>query len=72
MLAAIEENWLKTGKHKVKVKYFPGARADDMYDYVKPLLWKSPDDIILHIGTKDAFDNTWREIFKKNLRWKHI
>ena len=38
MLAAIEENRSKTGKHKVKVKYFPGARTDDMYDYMKPLL----------------------------------
>ena len=37
MLTGIEENWLKTGKHKVKVKYFPGARTDDMYDYMKPL-----------------------------------
>ena len=70
MLAGIEENWLKTGKHKVKVKYFPGARTDDMYDYMKPLLRKLPDYNILHIGTKDAFDNTSREIFEKILKLK--
>ena len=70
MLSGIEENWLKTGKHKVKVKYFPGACADDMYDYMKPLLWKLLDYIILHIGTKDAFDNTSREIFEKILNLK--
>ena len=38
MLAGIEENRLKTGKHKVKVKYFPGACTDDIYDYMEPLL----------------------------------
>ena len=38
MLAGIEENWLKTAKHKVKIKYFTGARIDNMYDYMKPLL----------------------------------
>ena len=38
MFAGIAENRLKTGKHKVKVKYFPGARTYDMYDYMKPLL----------------------------------
>ena len=68
MLTGIEENWLKTGKHKVKVKYFPGAPTDVMYNYIKPLLRKLPDYIILHIGTKDAFDNTSREIFEKNLK----
>ena len=41
-----------------------------MYDYMKPLLWKLPDYIILHIGTKGAFDNTSRETFEKNLRLK--
>ena len=41
-----------------------------MYNYIKPLLRKLPDYIILHIGTKDAFDNTSREIFEKILKLK--
>ena len=41
-----------------------------MYDYMKPLLWKLPDYIILHIGAKDAFDNTSSEIFEKNFKLK--
>ena len=41
-----------------------------MYDYMKPLLWKEQDYIILHIGTKDAFDNTSRKTFEKNLKLK--
>ena len=68
MLAGIEENRFKTGKHKVIVKYFPGACTDDMYDYTNPLLWKLLDYIILHMGTKDVFDNASRE----TLSWKHI
>ena len=30
ILAEKDENWLSPGKHKVKVRYFPGARTDDM------------------------------------------
>ena len=30
MLAGTDENRLKTGKHKVKVRYFPDARTDDI------------------------------------------
>ena len=41
-----------------------------MYNYIKPLLRKLPDYIILHIGTKDAFDNTSREILEKILKLK--
>ena len=70
MLAGIDENWLTTGKHKVKVRYFPGARTDGMYDYLKPLLRKLPDYIFLHIGTNDALNNTSREILDKILKMK--
>ena len=68
MLAGIDKNRLTTGKHKVNVRYFPGARTDDTYDYMKPLLRKLPAYIILHIGTNDAFDNTSREILGKILK----
>ena len=67
-LAGIDENRLKTGKQKVRVRYFPGARTDDMYDYMKPLLQKLPNYIIFHIGTNDALDNTSREILDKILK----
>ena len=30
ILAGIEEYRVKTEKHKVKVRYFPGTRSDDM------------------------------------------
>ena len=57
MLAGIDENRLKSGKHKAKVRYFPGAPTDDMFDYIKPLLRKSLDYIILHCKKNELFQN---------------
>ena len=70
ILAGIDENRLTTGKYKVKVRYFPGARTDDMYDYIKALLRKLPDYVILHIRTNDALNSTSREILDKILKLK--
>ena len=47
MLAEIFENRLRYEKLKAKVRYFPGARTDDMCDYMKPRLRKLLDYIIL-------------------------
>ena len=35
------------------VKSFPGATIEDMEDFVKPLLRKKPDNVVLHIATND-------------------
>ena len=70
MLTGIDENYLKSAKHKIKVRYFPSARAGDMYHYMKPLLRKLPDYIILHIGTNDALNNKSRKILDKTLKLK--
>ena len=35
------------------VKPFPGATVSDMEDFVKPLTRRSPDKVILHVGTND-------------------
>ena len=40
-------------RHCYVVKGFPGATVSDMEDYVKPITCKSPDKIILHVGTND-------------------
>ena len=55
MLAGIDENQSTIGKHKVKLRYFPGARLDDMYDYMKPLVRNLPNCkqmvfLIIHQG----------------------
>ena len=69
-MAGIDENRLTTEKHNIKVRYFSGARTDDMYDYMKPLLRKLPDYIILHTGTNDTLNNTSKEILDKILKLK--
>ena len=47
-------NEKKLRKYNAKVRAFPGASVDDMFDYLVPLLKKKPDNIILHIGSNDA------------------
>ena len=70
ILAGINENRLSTGKHKVKVRYFLGACTGGIYNYMKPLLRKLLDYIILHIGTNVTVNNTSREILYKILKLK--
>ena len=43
----LSRNW------NVKVRCFSGATVDHMKDYLKPLLKKEPDNIILHVGTNN-------------------
>ena len=52
----------KLSKYKAKVRAFPGATLDDMYDYLNPLLKKKPSNIFLHIGTNDSMGKTAQEI----------
>ena len=39
--------------HHFIVKPFPGATVSDMEDFVKPLTRRTPDKMILHVGTND-------------------
>ena len=43
----------KAVSYRVVVKPFPGATTEDMRHYIKPTLDKSPDQILLHVGTND-------------------
>ena len=65
ILLGIQEGKLK--RYNAKVRAFSGATVDDMHDYLKPLLKKKPDNIILHIGTNDSVgksaDDIMAEIF---------
>ena len=63
-------NEKKLQNYKVKVRAFPGAVIDDMYDYLRPLLKKKPTNIILHISSNDSMEKSADEIITelKNLR----
>ena len=41
---------------QAKINSFPGATTSDMFDFLKPLLEKDPDHVILNIGTSDLQD----------------
>ena len=43
----------KDRNHHYVVKPFPGATLSDMEDFVKPLCRRTPNKLILHIGTND-------------------
>ena len=66
ILNGIDENRLNK-KRNVKVRAFPGAYIDDLYDYLLPLLKKIPSYIILHIGSNDSPHKTAKEIFNEIL-----
>ena len=61
MFAGIEGKHI-SGNRKVKAPIFSGVTTRDMYDYLKPLLNKNPDSIILHVGTNNLVNETFRYI----------
>ena len=72
ILNNIQEDILRK-KFNVKVRPFPGADVNDMYDYIAPLLRKEPKYIILHIGSNDAPYKTSSDILDDILKLKtHI
>ena len=54
----IEENKISCQWRKVKLESFPVATIENRYDYIKPLLKKSPKNIILHIETNNTVNET--------------
>ena len=59
-------------KCSVKVRLSPGAKTEDMFLYLVPLLEKMPDYVILHVGTNDAIDCEASDIVKKILQIKEF
>ena len=53
MIASLREAKLSSSK-KIKVRFFPGAKKEDLMFHLIPNLKKNPDNIITHIGTNDA------------------
>ena len=52
---------------KVYVKQFSGARAKFKKGYMKPLLRKSHDHFILHVGTNDLNTEISPELIAKSI-----
>ena len=47
------KGWLMSRKKQVKVCSCPGATAEEMNFFLKPLISRKPEEIILHTGTND-------------------
>ena len=72
MVSSLKEELLSNKKHQVKVSCCRGATVEDMFDYVKPILKRKPDYVVLHVGSNDAKDMTSRNILDKLLQLKTV
>ena len=73
MLHEIDENRLSGAKpNSVKVRIFRGATIDDMKDFLKPYLKRSPTNIILHVGTNNSINDSSSVILNKFLSLKNF
>ena len=63
MLNNIDERTLSK-RYTTKVRCFRGSTVSDLHDYIKPLLRKKPDKIILVIGTNDIQNEAVADVLK--------
>ena len=56
------QGWKMSKKHRVKVNAFPGATIEDTADYIKPILRKKPEELVLHVGTNDLTTSEPRQV----------
>ena len=63
MISNINENTLSR-RYQTKVRSFQGSTIKDLHDYIKPLLKKKPDKIVLVIGTNDMVNEKLPDILK--------
>ena len=71
MLAGFREAKLSRNK-KIKVRFFPGAKTEDLQYHPIPYLKKKPGNIIIHIGTNDSPYKSEDLIYKEFLNVKQI
>ena len=48
------KGWLMSRNRQVEISSLSGANTSDMFDFLKPLLKKDPDHVILNISTNDS------------------
>ena len=69
MIRGIDEKEL-SNKYPVKVCPFPGASADDMHHYLRPLLQKCTDTVVLHNCTNNCVNESSCVVLDKTLNLK--
>ena len=63
MLSGIEERKILKTDRKAKVKNFPGATIDNMYDNIKTQ-WKKYPDNIIYTGTNNMVNEPSKVFLK--------
>ena len=71
MLAGLREAKLSRNK-KIKVRFLPHAKTEDLQYHLIPYLKKKPDNIIIHIGTNDSRYKSEDPTYKELLNVKQI
>ena len=71
MLAGPREAKLSRSK-RIKVRYFPGGKTEDLQYHLILYLKKDRDNIIIHIGTNDSLYKTEDFIYKELVNVKEI
>lgn len=57
ILNGVNERGIKSKNFSVSIQPYSGANSNDIVDYIKPIIRKSPDNIIIHMGTNDLKKN---------------
>lgn len=70
IISGIIEKRLCRNDKLVKVRSFPGAKVEDLFHYIVPLLKKRPDNIIIHCGTNNTGSHEPQEIVDELLKLK--
>ena len=70
VVSVLKEELLSNKKHQVKVGCCRSVTVEDMFDYVKPILKRKSEYVVLHMGTNNAKDITSRKILDKLLQLK--
>ena len=51
------KGWMMARDGKIKISSVPGATTQDMHHYLKLLLARKPDHVILHCGTNNLMNS---------------
>ena len=65
MVSGLKEELLSNKKHQLKVRCCRCATVEDMFDYIKPILKRKPDYVVLHVGINNAKDMSSKIILDK-------
>ena len=53
MKKIVRREELSSKQNNIKVLTHPGSTAADMIDYIKPIVRRKPDALVIHTGTND-------------------